>query len=329
MKTSFAVFSLIWLAMFAATNLTGIVPTVRSLVSTKKSDKYPLLLGQMPDKRLVVQTGDDDARAIMTDVEYQKAHQHTTETDAMPFIVLVMGLAVAYLISGVNIINEWDRRGVMRLGKYVRTAGPGFAWIDPVLHKTLTDRTIRDTVKKIEIEHLQTHDNVPIALKMVLTWKHSDVKASIVNVLYSESALEERAFAAVTHAVGECQLDELMHKRGALQGQIATTLQAAVSGWGMDIIAVQVKDLQITDEAIGEAISMKARASKEADAELVRAKMQLQIAEHLNAAAKEYTADGKWLKGLETITELTRSAENNTVLVPTSMIEMLSGARGV
>jgi hypothetical protein len=54
---------------------------------------------------------------------------------------------------------------------------------------------------------------------------------------------------------------------------------------------VKLKDLEITDAEIQQAIAMKARAGKEADAELVRAAMQLHIAAKLGEAAAALTPD--------------------------------------
>lgn len=270
----------------------------------------------------------------MTLAQYEAQYKtpSTPSDNSRPFspeIIYFSGMILIYGLAGCNVINEWDRRPVLKLGRYVRTAGPGFAWVDPTIHSTMDDVSLQDEVNTLEIEHLQTHDNVPIALSIAITCRVLDVQQSIVAVDDVWDAMEERAIAAVTHAGGEALLDEIMHKRDELQNKVEKTLKANVSGWGIEIIAVQIKNVKITDESIEKAISMKARASKEADAELVRAKMQEQIAQHLNLAAETYTQDGKWLKGMETMLELCRSAENNTVIVPTQLLSILGGARSV
>jgi regulator of protease activity HflC (stomatin/prohibitin superfamily) len=88
------------------------------------------------------------------------------------------------------------------------------------------------------------------------------------------------------------------------------------------VIAVELRDVKITDESIQEAIALKARAAKEAEAEMVRAEAQVAIAKELSLAAKELTTDGWRLKAMETTLELCRSAENNTILVPTELLHL-------
>jgi hypothetical protein len=66
---------------------------------------------------------------------------------------------------------------------------------------------------------------------------------------------------------------------------------------------------------------MKARAMKEAQAELARAEMQAEIVGRLNKAAADLQPAGWRLKTLEVLVELTRSAQNNTILIPANLIE--------
>jgi regulator of protease activity HflC (stomatin/prohibitin superfamily) len=97
-----------------------------------------------------------------------------------------------------------------------------------------------------------------------------------------------------------------------------------VKEWGVTVTAVEITDIKITDSSIEQAIALKAKAQKEADAELERALRQPEISKHLNAAAQILTADGWRLKGFEVLVEMTRSAENNTILIPTEITSMLA-----
>jgi hypothetical protein len=46
---------------------------------------------------------------------------------------------------------------------------------------------------------------------------------------------------------------------------------------GLTVRAVELKDFRVADESIARSIAMKARAMKEAQAELARAEMQAEI----------------------------------------------------
>lgn len=255
-------------------------------------------------------------------LEYGEVIKYSPLT-LFPFFI---GLAVIYVLSGINIVKEWERRPVLLFGKYAKTAGPGFDWIEPAIHTILDDVLVQDVVEELKVENVQTHDNVRVNIIGVLTTRiHPDnVKKYIVEVADASSAVSERANAAVTEVVGRHQLDHILDQRQEFSEEIRKALQVKVQGWGIEVKAVEIKDFKIADTDIEKSIAMKARAVKEAEAELKRAEMQKQIAEQLKEAAHTYDMAAWRLKGLETLIELCRSAQNNTVLIPTELLGVLA-----
>jgi hypothetical protein len=237
----------------------------------------------------------------------------------------LVGEALFFLLGGINVVNEWKRRPILLFGRYTSTIGPGLAWIEPIFHRRLGDVAVRDVVNELRIGGVQTHDNVPISFNLIMTTRVDSerVRDFIVQVANGFEATRQRALASVTEIVGNHELDDILHNRGQFYSEVRDSLQGKVAAWGVTVIAVELKDLQITDEQIQQAIAMKARAGKEADAELVRAAMQLHIAGKLVEAAEALTPDGWRLKELEVLVELTRSAQNNTLLIPTNLLKGL------
>lgn len=239
----------------------------------------------------------------------------------------LLALAVLiYFLKGINIVQEWMRRPVLRFGRYVATLGPGFSWCEPFTTRTLEDVPINEEVWALTIEHIQTHDNVPITLDLILTSRidEANVKKYITAVLDGDDAIEERTLAVASECVSGWELDKILHDREKLHDKLIALLNARTSHWGILIVAIEFKDISITDESIQQAIALKARAVKEGEAELARAAVQVEIAKELNKAAAEYTEQGRWMKGTEVLLELGRSAENNTILIPTDMVEGLA-----
>lgn len=244
-------------------------------------------------------------------------------------MILVTVVCILYLMSGLCIVSEWERVPLMRWGKYVRTLEPGVAWVEPLSTKTIGPIDIRQQVLSFamsEKSSLQTHDNVPIAFVTILTMQvdAANVKKYTLAVVNGEGALKSRTLATVSEVASRTELDALLHNRGQVSAEILGLLASRVSGWGVNILAVELRDVQITDESIQEAIAMKARAGKEADAEMVRAMAQVAIARELTLAAEELTTGGWRLKGMEVMTEMTRSADNNTVIIPSDIVQGLA-----
>ena len=254
---------------------------------------------------------------------------HYTAPEGSPFRIglgyYFVILAVIYLLGGINVVSEWKRRPVLLFGRYTQTAGPGLAWVDPLFHRPLADVPVRDVVNELRIGGVQTHDNVPISFNLIMTTRidAARVRDFIVNVASGYEATRQRTLASVTEIVGNHELDAILHNRDQFYVEVRDSLQSKVVSWGVKVVAVELKDIQITDGQIQQAIAMKARAGKEADAELVRAAMQLHIAEKLVEAAGALTPDAWRLKELEVLVELTRSAQNNTLLIPTNLLRGL------
>ncbi len=241
----------------------------------------------------------------------------------------VVTILLWYGFNWINIINEWERRPVLLFGKYYKTAGPGIALIDPLFFTTLDDVTVQDQVEDVVVSDVQTKDNVGISLTGVLTYRidPSRVKDSVVEVDYVDSNLIERALSTLTDVTATNDLDTLLEHRNQFCIDIQTKLTERVGAWGVIIKAFELKAFSINDEEVEKAIAMKARAAKEGSAEIVRASMQEQVATALNKAAATYSPEGRWLKGIETLLELCRSGNNNTILLPTDLTESLAKIR--
>jgi regulator of protease activity HflC (stomatin/prohibitin superfamily) len=248
--------------------------------------------------------------------------QYVDVSSALPLTVLFVGIVVIYWLCCINIINEWERRPVLLFGKYVRTAGPGLVLIEPLFHSTREDIPVQDVVVKVPAPQVQTKDNVGISVAAIFVY-HVDpdkVRDVVVNVENFGEALLERAHAALIDTAANWELTHLLESRSNFCEEVRAKLQERVSRWGVTIRAFELTGFKITDEAIEQALAMKARAGQEGEAELTRAKYQKQVATLLKQAAAEYD-EGAWrLKGQEVMIELCRSAENNTVLIPTDLL---------
>jgi len=252
--------------------------------------------------------------------QYAQSNLHAS------LLLLAGAVCTWYFLNWINVVNQWERRPLMRFGRYIRTLGPGISFVEPLFNHTLDDVSIQDDTIEVPADNVQTMDNVGLRLVGVLTYsiEEARVQDSVVKVEDVDRSLLDRALSTLTDVSGRTALDAFLEHRAAFCSDITSELAKRVGPWGVKISAFELKDFKINDEKIQQAIAMKARATKEAEAELQRAKMQEQIAEALNKAASTYNTEGRWLKGLETLTELCRSGQNNTVLIPTDLTAALT-----
>lgn len=234
------------------------------------------------------------------------------------FIALTV---IWYALCWVNAIKEWNRRPVLLFGRYYKTAGPGLVLIEPLVFTTLPDVPVQDVVKQIAAPKLQTKDNVSVGISGVLTYRVDETKVrdAVVAVEKIEEAVLQRALATMNDVGSTTDLDHFLAERDKFGTTVVEKLRERVKDWGVTIKALELQAFKINDSHVEQAIAMKARAEKEASAELVRANMQKQIAVALNAAAGELNENGWKLKGMEILIELCRSANNNTIVVPSDV----------
>ena len=237
---------------------------------------------------------------------------------------LLVSLAI-YGLSGLKIVDQWERVPVMRLGRYQYAAGPGLVWVEPLLNKMLNAVGVADASTKLNVESVPTHDNVRLTLEANLVARLVDVPKYTVEVANPSVAVLQRAQSAIAECVAGWPLDRILAERTEFSRLVVTSLSGKIGVWGVEVRAFEIMDLKITDADIERAMAMKARAEKEAQAELSRAQMQVEIARHLVIAAGELSPEAWRLKGLETLTELTRSAQNNTILIPSELLGALTG----
>ena len=80
-----------------------------------------------------------------------------------PFILL----AVAFLLSGIRIAQEYQRAIVFRLGRFTGIRGPGIYWIIPFIERQQTV-DIRTRTVDLEQQETITKDSVTIKVNAVL-----------------------------------------------------------------------------------------------------------------------------------------------------------------
>lgn len=248
---------------------------------------------------------------------------------------LLLLVALFYVLSGINIVDQWERKPLTRWGKYIGTLEGGVYWREPFSTKVIDTISVRDKIEDIYTEldfanlpTVQTHDNVPVSFGVLITYRVIDAMKFVLNVENDYESLWNRSNTITSEFIGNTELDSILHDRQSLYAKILAALQAAVQEWGIQMIAVELRNVKIADEGIQEAISQKARAQKEGEAELTRAKAQLAIAQQLEEAAAVYT-DASWkLKGLDLLGDLCRTGNNNTIVIPSDLVQGLAKVIG-
>lgn len=246
---------------------------------------------------------------------------------SFPFIVLV--LLVLYLLSAVNVIPEYERAVVFRLGRLLPEAkGPGLVFafwpIDRI--KRISLRTVTLDVPPQDII---TRDNVTVSVNAVVYFRVLDPRLAVVeveNYLYATSQLAQTTLRSV---LGEADLDDLLSEREKLNARLQDILDRQTDRWGIKVSMVEIKAVDLPQE-MRRAMSKQAEAERERRAKIIHAEGEYQAAEKLVQAAAAIAVEptALQLRYLQTLTEI--GVEQNTTVVfpmPINLFEALAGKK--
>ena len=241
---------------------------------------------------------------------------------------LILGVVlVFYLISSIQILAEYERGVIFRLGKLLpQPKGPGvilvFRPIDRVVRLSL-----RTLVHDVPPQDVITRDNVSVKVSAVVYFRVIDPRKAVVeveNYLYATSQLSQTTLRSV---LGQAELDDLLSQRDRLNQQLQHILDTETEPWGIKVSAVEVKNVDLPQE-MQRAMARQAEAEREKRAKIIHAEGELQASEKLSQAAAviEREPAAMTLRYLQTLTEIA-SEQNSTILfpVPIELMRFLSG----
>src|SRR3989338_4893035 len=90
-----------------------------------------------------------------------------TKCDSMIIVWSIIGIALFLLISGLRVIDQYERGVILTLGKYTGTRSPGLRWIFPVIQRMIKI-DLRITTIDIPQQEVITKDNVPVGINAVV-----------------------------------------------------------------------------------------------------------------------------------------------------------------
>ncbi|MFB0557757.1 MAG: SPFH domain-containing protein [Candidatus Bathyarchaeia archaeon] len=236
---------------------------------------------------------------------------------------LIVLIAVALLLSGIRVLNEWEKIPVLRLGRYIGLRGPGITYLIPFIDRAPVRVSTRLQTVSFRTEQTLTSDNVPVNVDAVMYAKPVDVEKAILNV---ESYIDATQWAAQTtlrEVIGKIELNEMLAEREKVGVDLREIIDEKTEAWGIKVTSVEVKDVVIPT-VLQEAMSRQAQAERERMARVTLATAELQSAQKIIDAAKMYEAspDGMTLRWMNILYEMGQQQGTNTIMIIPSNLPM-------
>ncbi len=231
-------------------------------------------------------------------------------------LVLIIFVAlILFAMASITIVYEYQRAVVFQLGRFLKVKGPGLIIVIPFLQRKVKV-DLRTQVHEVPAQDAISRDNVSIKVDAVLYFRVSDPEKAVIQVVDYYSATSKLAQTTMRSVLGKHDLDEMLAERDRLNSAIHSILTEQVKEWGVTVLNVEVRDIQLTDDMI-RAIAKQAEAERDRRAKVIHAEAEHQAAQTLVNAAHILASEagGMQLRYLQTLAEIA-TEHNSTVVFP-------------
>ncbi|MFZ2560443.1 MAG: slipin family protein [Candidatus Nanoperiomorbaceae bacterium] len=241
------------------------------------------------------------------------------------FISTVLIIFVIYALSGLKVIQQYQRAVVLTLGKFNGgVKDPGLRLVWPIF-QTIIKVDIRSTPIDIPKQEVITKDNVTVGVNAVVYFRVLDpAKATLetTNYIYATTQFAQAALRDVT---GNVELDDLLSKRDEISSQIKSIVDKQTEPWGVSIENVNIQNLELPED-MQRAMAKQAEAEREKRANIINADGE-KIASTTLAAAAKILADAPGAINLRTLNTLERissePSQKTMVMFPVELLDAL------
>lgn len=244
------------------------------------------------------------------------------------WIAGIVFIIVAFIISCIKIVREYERAVKFRLGRYVGVRGPGLFFVVPGLEKFIKVE-LRTMTLDVPKQRIITKDNVTVDVDAVVYMRVVSPEDSILKVERYVLATSLLAQTTLRDVLGQSELDELLAKRDEINTRLQKIIDEATDAWGIKVSAVTIRDVSLPEEML-RAIAKQAEAERERRSRVIMAEGEFEASKRMAEAALQYQKNpaALRLRELQTLTEIARE-KNMIVVSPTQLGSQLGEVLGV
>lgn len=228
-------------------------------------------------------------------------------------LIWIIGAIVLFFLTGLKVVNEYERGVRFTLGKYSGIMSPGLKLVIPILQ---TWQRVDMRIKAVDVPEQDaiTKDNVSVNVNAVLYYKVAAAESAILKVEHFGYAVSQLAQTTMRDVVGEVTLDELLGQRDKLSNRIQQIVDKATDPWGIKVTSVDLKHIELPGE-MKRVMGKEAEAERERRAVIIKSKGEVTASTNLAQAAKTLaqTSGALHLRTLHSINDIS-SDKSNTVI---------------
>jgi regulator of protease activity HflC (stomatin/prohibitin superfamily) len=233
-------------------------------------------------------------------------------------------LALIAAVSGIRVIQEYERGIIFRLGRVLsRPRGPGLFFIIPYGIDRMVKVNLQTVAMNVPPQDVITRDNVSVRVDAVIYFRVIDPTKAIVEVQNYLFATSQMAQTTLRATLGKVELDGLLSQRDEINEELARVIDDLTEPWGVKVQQVEIKNVDLPD-TMQRAMARQAEAERDRRARIISADAEFQASRKLAQAAEVMSTNPQslQLRFLQTVSEV--ATERNSTLVMPIPIELLT-----
>ena len=242
--------------------------------------------------------------------------------------LIILAAIVIFVLSGIKVVNQYQRGVMLTLGKFSGVREPGLRIVLPVI-QTMTLVDIRSTPIDVPKQEVITRDNVTVGVDAVVYFRVVNAPKAVLETTNYIYATSQFAQAALRDVTGNVDMDDLLAKREEISQQIKEIVDAETDKWGIDVENVKIQNIELPGD-MKRAMAKQAEAERERRSNIINADGEKQAAKTLAEAAEilATTPGAINLRTLNTLERIsTEPSQKTMMLFPVELIDALRGSR--
>jgi regulator of protease activity HflC (stomatin/prohibitin superfamily) len=247
---------------------------------------------------------------------------------ALGIAAFVVVFATVAKVRHILIVTEGFAGLLYRNGKFVEIlqAGRHVRWGRAV---AMTLQDLRKTTVQVAGQEVLTADNVSVKFSLMLTYQIVEAAKAAHETQSWYADVYNAAQLALRAVISGIAVEALLNQRNAIDAQLLPIVQAAVAKIGVNVLAVEVKDV-ILPADLKRAFAETLKAKQEGQAALERARGETAALRNLANAAR-VLEDNPALMNLRIVQSITAAQGAGHTLVfgmPAGFVPLKNGANG-
>lgn len=233
----------------------------------------------------------------------------------MGFIIFLLVIIAIFVLSGIKVVNQYERAVVLTLGRFSGIREPGLRVVVPIFQRIIRV-DMRSTPIDVPKQEVITKDNVTVGVDAVVYFRVIDAPKAVLETTNYIYATSQFAQAALRDVAGNADLDELLSKRDVISQQIKEIVDSQTDQWGIDVENVKVQNIELPAD-MKRAMAKQAEAERERRAVIITAEGEKAAAAAVAEAAAMLTKTpgGINIRTLQTLEKIAVEPSQKTLFV--------------